>query len=72
MYICFQAFNNLTNRPLNLSLAQGLGIGIAVGMTYIPSIGVIPHYFQARRTLVKIRVIAWRVEFNARCHIWVI
>lgn len=34
-----------------LFLAQGLGIGIAVGIMYIPAIGLIPHYFQRRRAL---------------------
>ncbi|TFK32267.1 major facilitator superfamily domain-containing protein [Crucibulum laeve] len=32
-------------------LTQGLGMGIAVGMTYIPGLGVVSHYFQRRRAL---------------------
>ncbi|KAG1789782.1 major facilitator superfamily domain-containing protein [Suillus plorans] len=31
---------------------QGLGLGIAVGLTYVPSVAVISHHFQQRRTLV--------------------
>ncbi|KAF9045397.1 major facilitator superfamily domain-containing protein [Panaeolus papilionaceus] len=34
-----------------LFLAQGLGMGIAVGAMYIPSLGIIAHYFQKRRSL---------------------
>lgn len=33
-------------------LSQGFGVGLAIGMTYIPSLGVISHYFQRRRALV--------------------
>ncbi|KAF8152955.1 major facilitator superfamily domain-containing protein [Crassisporium funariophilum] len=32
-------------------LAQGLGVGIAAGIMYIPAIGVVSHYFQRRRAL---------------------
>lgn len=32
-------------------LAQGLGLGVASGLTYVPSIAVIAHYFQRRRPL---------------------
>ncbi|THH15544.1 hypothetical protein EW146_g4947 [Bondarzewia mesenterica] len=32
-------------------LSQGLGLGLAFGMTYIPSVGIISHYFQRRRAL---------------------
>ncbi|EJD00252.1 MFS general substrate transporter [Fomitiporia mediterranea MF3/22] len=32
-------------------LSQGLGLGIAMGMTYIPTMGVIAHHFQRRRTI---------------------
>ncbi|KJA23936.1 hypothetical protein HYPSUDRAFT_137083 [Hypholoma sublateritium FD-334 SS-4] len=34
-----------------LFLAQGLGMGIAIGVMYIPAIGIIAHYFQRRRAL---------------------
>ncbi|KAF8810257.1 MFS general substrate transporter [Phlegmacium glaucopus] len=36
---------------LKLFLAQGLGIGIAVGVMYIPALGIISHYFERRRAL---------------------
>ncbi|KAG2348595.1 MFS general substrate transporter [Suillus weaverae] len=32
-------------------LAQGVGLGIASGLVYVPSIAVVSHYFQRRRTL---------------------
>lgn len=32
-------------------LAQGMGVGIACGVTYVPGFGLIPHYFQRRRAL---------------------
>lgn len=34
-----------------LFLSQGLGIGIAVGITYIPALGILSHYFQRHRAL---------------------
>jgi hypothetical protein len=32
-------------------LAQGLGMGIAIGIMYIPALGIVSHYFQKRRAL---------------------
>jgi len=32
-------------------LAQGIGLGIAQGLMYIPAVAVVSHYFQQRRTL---------------------
>jgi hypothetical protein len=34
-----------------LFLAQGLGMGIAIGVMYIPALGILSHYFQKRRAL---------------------
>ncbi|KAG6910731.1 hypothetical protein DXG01_008262 [Tephrocybe rancida] len=34
-----------------VALAQGFGLGIASGMTYVPSLAVITHYFFRRRTV---------------------
>ncbi|KAF8909693.1 major facilitator superfamily domain-containing protein [Gymnopilus junonius] len=34
-----------------LFLAQGLGLGIAIGLMYIPGLGIISHYFHRRRAL---------------------
>ena len=34
-----------------LFLAQGFGMGIAIGIMYIPALGIISHYFQKRRAL---------------------
>ena len=53
---------DLTNIPPKLFLSQGLGIGIAVGITYIPSIGIISHYFQRRRAL------ALGIATSVGCH----
>ncbi|KAG1820096.1 major facilitator superfamily domain-containing protein [Suillus variegatus] len=33
-------------------LSQGLGLGIATGLLYIPSVAIISHHFRQRRTLV--------------------
>lgn len=32
-------------------LTQGLGLGIAIGVTYVPGLAVLSHYFQRRRPL---------------------
>jgi len=40
---------SLTN--LKLFLTQGLGMGIAIGIMYIPALGIVSHYFQKRRAL---------------------
>ncbi|KAG1842636.1 major facilitator superfamily domain-containing protein [Suillus subalutaceus] len=32
-------------------LAQGVGMGIALGLVYVPSLAVVSHYFRRRRTL---------------------
>ncbi|KZS92115.1 MFS general substrate transporter [Sistotremastrum niveocremeum HHB9708] len=32
-------------------LSQGLGIGLAMGIMYVPSLGILSHYFAARRAL---------------------
>ena len=34
-----------------LFLTQGLGMGIAIGIMYIPALGIVSHYFQKRRAL---------------------
>ncbi|KAF5384219.1 hypothetical protein D9615_003456 [Tricholomella constricta] len=34
-----------------LFLAQGLGIGTAVGITYVPGVSILSHYFHRRRAL---------------------
>jgi MFS family permease len=58
----FPTFTDSTDIPFKLFLAQGLGIGIAAGITYIPAIGLIPHYFQRRRALAL--GIATTVSYN--------
>ncbi|KAE9385476.1 MFS general substrate transporter [Gymnopus androsaceus JB14] len=35
-----------------LFLAQGLGLGIAIGAVYIPALGILSHHFLQRRSLV--------------------
>ena len=45
-------FSHILKRCLTqVFLAQGLGVGLASGITYVPSYGVIPHYFRRRRAL---------------------
>ena len=45
-------FSYILNRCLTqVFLAQGLGVGLASGITYVPSYGIIPHYFRRRRAL---------------------
>ncbi|KAF7291350.1 MFS general substrate transporter [Mycena indigotica] len=33
-------------------LTQGIGLGIGLGITYVPSVAVVSHYFHRRRSLV--------------------
>ncbi|KAK0215983.1 hypothetical protein EDD85DRAFT_962545 [Armillaria nabsnona] len=33
-------------------LAQGIGLGIAVGIVYIPALGIVSHPFKKRRSLL--------------------
>ncbi|KAK0469772.1 MFS general substrate transporter [Desarmillaria tabescens] len=33
-------------------LAQGIGLGIAVGIVYVPALGIVSHHFKKRRSLV--------------------
>jgi MFS family permease len=40
---------SLTNPKLFLT--QGLGMGTAIGIMYIPALGIVSHYFQKRRAL---------------------
>ena len=48
----FLTIVNKTHRAFSqLLLAQGFGMGMAVGIMYIPGLGVISHYFQKRRAL---------------------
>ncbi|KAG6853434.1 hypothetical protein C0991_004434 [Blastosporella zonata] len=37
--------------PLEIFLAQGLGVGTAVGITYVPGVSILSHYFHRRRAL---------------------
>ncbi|KAJ7214882.1 major facilitator superfamily domain-containing protein [Mycena pura] len=39
-------------------LAQGLGVGLGAGMTYVPTVAVVSHYFQKRRALAMSIVVA--------------
>ncbi|KAG2076074.1 MFS general substrate transporter [Suillus decipiens] len=46
------------NQYYQIFLAQGVGLGIASGLVYVPSIAVISHYFRRRRTLAMTFVAA--------------
>ncbi|KAL5492850.1 hypothetical protein ACEPAI_4298 [Sanghuangporus weigelae] len=39
-------------RWYQLFLAQGIGLGFAIGSTYVPALGVVAHHFARRRSLV--------------------
>ncbi|KAJ6468940.1 MFS general substrate transporter [Mycena sanguinolenta] len=45
-------------------LAQGIGLGLSAGMVYVPSIAVVSHYFQKRRTLAM-AIVASGSSFGA-------
>lgn len=32
-------------------LAQGIGIGIGMGVIFLPSLSIVSHYFRARRSV---------------------
>lgn len=34
-----------------IMLSQGVGMGIACGIVFLPAIGIIPHYFKKRRAV---------------------
>ncbi|KAF8957730.1 MFS general substrate transporter [Flammula alnicola] len=40
------------NHYYQVLLSQAFGVGIGIGMIYVPSIAVLSHYFQRRRSLV--------------------
>lgn len=40
------------NHWYQLFLAQGIGLGISIGSTYVPALGVVAHHFKRRRSLV--------------------
>lgn len=37
--------------PSKILVCQGIGNGVAFGMVYVPSFGIIAHYFRRRRAL---------------------
>ncbi|PPQ98970.1 hypothetical protein CVT24_003466 [Panaeolus cyanescens] len=39
-------------------LVQGIGLGIGAGLTYVPSVAVVSHYFQKKRPLAMTLVVA--------------
>ena len=60
-----------THPLFKVFFAQGLGLGAAIGITYIPGLGVIAHYFQRRRALalgiaasvgVPLRIVGWSMS----------
>ncbi|KAH0827063.1 MFS general substrate transporter [Lanmaoa asiatica] len=52
--VCHPA-NKIQSRPTDsepqILLAQGIGLGIAQGLLYVPTMAVVSHYFSQRRTL---------------------
>ena len=43
--------NSYSFLPLQIFLAQGIGLGLAGGMMYVPSVAVLSLYFKKKRTL---------------------
>ncbi|KAG1840767.1 major facilitator superfamily domain-containing protein [Suillus tomentosus] len=57
---CLSLFMLSLSKPdqyYQIFLSQGLGLGIATGLLYIPSVAVISHHFRQRRTLVMTFVV---------------
>ncbi|KAG1903318.1 major facilitator superfamily domain-containing protein [Suillus fuscotomentosus] len=57
---CLSLFMLSLSKPdhyYQIFLSQGLGLGIATGLLYIPSLAVISHHFRQRRTLVMTFVV---------------
>ncbi|KAH9478949.1 Aspyridones efflux protein apdF [Psilocybe cubensis] len=48
-------------------LSQGLGVGLGVGMIYVPSVAILSHYFKQRRSLVM-TVVATGSSLGAVVH----
>ncbi|KAG2118698.1 major facilitator superfamily domain-containing protein [Suillus discolor] len=57
---CLSLFMLSLSKPdqyYQIFLSQGLGLGIATGLLYIPSVAIISHHFRQRRTLVMTFVV---------------
>ncbi|PPQ79446.1 hypothetical protein CVT26_007719, partial [Gymnopilus dilepis] len=55
LLVAFSLFMLSLTKPghfYQVFLSQGLGVGIGIGMIYLPSIAVLSHYFQRRRAFV--------------------
>ena len=50
--------NRFTESERQILLTQGIGLGVAQGMLYVPSLAVASHYFCQRRTLAMSLVAA--------------
>lgn len=46
------------NQYYQILLSQGFGVGIGIGMIYVPSVAILSHYFRRRRNLVMTIVAA--------------
>jgi MFS family permease len=49
-------------------LAQGVGMGIGMGLMFLPALSVTSHYFQARRSVAMGIVIAGMSSAYLRVH----
>lgn len=50
---CVLLKDRLDRRSLypQVFLTQGLGVGLSAGLTYVPGLGIISHWFSKRRAL---------------------
>ncbi|PPQ78770.1 hypothetical protein CVT25_010643 [Psilocybe cyanescens] len=46
------------NHYYQILLSQGFGVGIGIGMIYVPSVAILSHYFRRRRNMVMTIVAA--------------
>ncbi|TFK32266.1 MFS general substrate transporter [Crucibulum laeve] len=55
------------NQFYQVFLSHGVGIGLASGLTYVPSLGIVSHYFQKKRALAM-GVVAAGTALGATLH----
>ncbi|KAJ6619169.1 major facilitator superfamily domain-containing protein [Mycena sp. CBHHK59/15] len=70
IFMCFSLFMLSLCKPekfYQIFLAQGLGVGLGAGAVYVPSVAIVSHYFQKRRSLAM-SIVASGSAFGAVIH----